>query len=104
MRNATGNSIAERINNTINSSIRCMQHLRLPEVETRLNFLLQNSFHRILGYSPNEIRYKYSWFYPLKRIIDVNFEAIKTCIKRANIENLEKMNKDRKNYNYSIDD
>ncbi|KAI4292771.1 hypothetical protein PAPHI01_2045 [Pancytospora philotis] len=65
--NPTGNSISERINQTLSKVLQASSHMPIRHVICRINQVLQHQPHRPLRASPFEIRYQYSTFDPLKR-------------------------------------
>lgn len=53
--NATGNSMAERINQTITTVLKCFKDEDIDTVEYKINFRLTNSHHRTMNCSTNEL-------------------------------------------------
>ena len=101
--NPTGNSMSERINQTIARTIRCYRHLPIDDILAIINQALQISYHRALGASPHEVVYKFSPLDPLKRRLNSPLEESN----RKSLENAKKdtirRNKQRdENYHYKV--
>lgn len=62
--NPTGNSISERINQTITRVLMANKKVKLRQLIKKVNHTLQNQPHRSLGASPHEIVKRFSIFDP----------------------------------------
>ncbi|ORD97422.1 hypothetical protein HERIO_703 [Hepatospora eriocheir] len=79
--NSTGNSIAERINQTINFVVRCFQGEELTYIENKINFVLTNASHQVMKVSPSELVKGFSELDPLKRKAIINIEKLNELVK-----------------------
>ncbi|MGL5707258.1 MAG: reverse transcriptase domain-containing protein [Aeromonas sp.] len=100
--NPTGNSISERINQTITRVLQTNKHVRLKSLVKLINFTLQNQYHRSLGGSPYELRYGRSNFDPLYRNLTSLVDEYENKDRRSRIENCNRMNKGRIDNEYVI--
>lgn len=102
--NPTGNSISERINQTISRVLQVSQRMKLKEVLKKLNTTLQNMTHRVLEASPHEIVKLKSIFDPKEEILEGFTPDIAKQIVRANQKSIERINMKRNNHNFEIGD
>ncbi len=65
--NPTGNSIAERINGTITTSLLTLKNLSFKNAVQRVEDAINNSFHSSIGMAPSEFIKKTSLFDPLSK-------------------------------------
>ncbi len=92
--NPTGNSISERINQTINDLMKIYKGESLKKTIQMINTRLNFTHHRIIGCSPIEI---YQGFHPLdliQRSRNLLAQAVKNSA-FANQERMEKINQSR---------
>lgn len=98
--NPTGNSISERINQTISRVLQTSQHQKVCKVIEKINFVLQNQHNRMLGAAPHELCKQFSVFDPISRNLpDTTALAARKAIALAEEAN-KKLNSSRKNYIY----
>ena len=103
--NPTGNSISERINQTIARVIRMNKSLPLIKITPKIEMALQLSYHRSINSSPHELVYKWSPLDPLRRISDFSLEKANEKPRSQAFKDQISRNKCRDiNYNYEIGD
>ena len=73
----------ERSNSFIGNIVRTARTLTKEELEQHINFAYNNSNHRRLRFSPNEMKNKRSYWDPFNRTLDVNYEEINTRVQNA---------------------
>ncbi|KAF9762400.1 hypothetical protein NGRA_2044 [Nosema granulosis] len=101
--NPTGNSISERINQTIAFTLRNHRDKSIREAIKTAQRSLNYTYHRILGFSPFEYLHKYSRLDPLKRELDINYEAISERQKSQSTRDNQELNKSRiTNYEFKL--
>ncbi len=69
--NPTGNSIAERINKVITTSLKCLKQLKFIKAVAKIENAQNMSYHSSIGCSPYEYINKFSMFDPLKRSLTI---------------------------------
>ncbi len=74
--NPTGNSIAERINKIITTSLKCLKHLNFIKAISKIENAQNNSYHTSIGCSPYEFINKFSVFDPLRRDLTISSSMI----------------------------
>ncbi|ORE00507.1 hypothetical protein A0H76_439 [Hepatospora eriocheir] len=96
--------MAERINQTITTVLKCFKYEDIDTVEYKINFRLTNSHHRTMNCSPNELVRGFSELDPLQRSIVIDtaetFQRIETQQKSDNL----RLNNKRLKYNYATGD
>lgn len=100
--NPTGNSISERINQTITRVLKTNKTIPLRIVLQKINYTLQNQYNRHLKASPFEIVYKYSPFDPLHRDLSQVTSRFYEHSKKASEEENQKLNTKRSDYTYTV--
>ena len=103
--NPTGNSISERINQTIARVIRMNNNLSLTKIVPRIEKALQLCYHRSIDSSPHESRYKWTPLDPLKRIFEFPLEKAIGKTKSMVEKDIIRRNKGREmHHKYKIGD
>lgn len=100
--NPTGNSISERINQTVNRVLQTSKRIPIKRIIRRINFVLQNQPHRVLMCSPYEIRFGKSNFDENNNKLGGYSDWHRQRILEAGKENLERINQTRKKINLKI--
>ncbi len=92
--NPTGNSVVERINQTIGNSLRCVRHLPLKEAVKLTVKGICHSYHQTLGHSPFEVLYKKN---PFNTFVNVNIKKgeISRRKKVQSTKDLKRISKNR---------
>lgn len=67
-----------------------------------LNRTLQNQYHKVLGASPKKVINRKSIFDPLSQTLEGFSSKTVERIKRAESQNIKRVNKTRVNYNYQL--
>lgn len=99
--NPTGNSISERINQTITRVMQTHKGERLREVIKKINYVLQNQYHSRLACSPQEFRTGKSSMVGGECARSTTLE-INNKGKAQSMRDLIKINRGRKPYEYQI--
>ena len=102
--NPTGNSISERLNQTITRVLQVNQKQPLKRIIKKINWTLQNQYHRSLNCSPHELKYKYSMYDPYKRQLNNLIPKALITMNKHAIYNNKRINKNRKNYVFNQGD
>ena len=91
--NPQGNSIVERQNSYVANIVRMFKKNSPKNIEDIINFAVNNSHHRRLGFSPSKLREGRSIWDPWKRHIETDFEKI-----AKQMERFSKADHDRKKH------
>ncbi len=103
--NPTGNSISERINQTLLNGIRILKGLKFSEVLERVEDAHNNSHHATINYSPFEVIFGFSNLDPCLRKINVDFNALNSRAQnQANLDNQRTNAKRLSHFEYKIGD
>ena len=74
--NPQANGIVERQNAFVSNVVRINRDLPKEKLEELVNFSINNSFHRRLGFTPNELKEGRSIWDPWNREIEINFDEL----------------------------
>ena len=102
--NPTGNSISERLNQTIAKVVRLNKQASISSVTNKINWVLQNTYSSSLKASPHEVRFGVSNYDPLHRNLTGLLEQSIANVQLSNTRQLDTINKKRKNKTYTIGD
>lgn len=94
--NPTGNSISERLNQTITRVLQMNRRKPLCEVVGKIHWSLQHTPHRTLGASPYELRYMRSAYDPQQRILNNLLHTANMRSEKQSTTDAERFNSRRK--------
>ena len=100
--NPTGNSISERINQTISTGIKIGKGNNIYNLIKNIEFAINNSNNRTIGYSPNEIIHRKSYFDLFQKELQISNKSILNRIKEKATMEETKRNKIRKEFTYEL--
>ncbi|KAF9758242.1 Transposon Tf2-6 polyprotein, partial [Nosema granulosis] len=99
--NPTGNSVVERVNQTIGNVLRCSKSTTLSKAIKLCKKQLNYTYHSTLGVSPFEIIHQYN---PLNPLIPINIdsEIVKEKKTKRSMNDQQKKNSKRIEYTYMV--
>ncbi len=101
--NPTGNSISERINQSLGLICRIHHNWSGHKIARHVSYGINNSYHSTLGYSPYELKGQTSNFDIDKRKLDINLVNVNERVKNKSTSNEQKTNLKRdESYSFKI--
>ncbi|WP_438544757.1 reverse transcriptase domain-containing protein [Clostridium sp.] len=99
--NPTGNSLSERINQTLGFILRNHNHESIHTALKIAKRSLNYTYHRVIGISPYEYLYKHSTLDPLNRNLEIDHKAIYNRMLKHSSTSNKLLNKSRiTNYSF----
>lgn len=102
--NPTGNSISERINQTITRVLRANRNLKIQKALALVNWALQNQYNRSIGCSPHELVNHCSNYDPERRPLNGLLEKANERYLKQHQHNLNLINSTRGEFAYRVGD